>query len=75
MKYLPTLVTASANPRPIILKYEGQFILELKIKLYSEAKFCLFQVVKRAAIATAFVAAIGGALTVFRILKKDLKLF
>ena len=42
--------------------------------LHSEVKFCLFQVVKRAAIATSFIAAIGGALTVLRILKKDLKL-
>lgn len=37
--------------------------------------FVSFQVVKRAALITALIAGIGGAFTVLKILKKDLKVF
>lgn len=37
--------------------------------------FVFFQVVKRAALITALIAGIGGAFTVLKILKKDLKVF
>ena len=36
---------------------------------------CWFQVVKRAVVMSVLMAGIGGALTVLRILKKDMKLF
>ena len=41
----------------------------------SEAHFALFQVVWRAAVATAVFTGIGAIITAFRITKKDLKLF
>lgn len=53
----------------------GQKYIRHRRELDTQQWICFFQVVKRAVVMSMLMAGVGGALTVLRILKKDMKLF